>query len=86
MPGQSYFVSYCTVNVTLLLVPPLELTVWTFLAVCPAPAVIVKVAVTVESFTTVTALAVTPVPDITIEVVPVRKLPVRVTGKLEPRA
>jgi hypothetical protein len=45
----------------------------------------VKVAVTVESLPIWMLLTVTPVPDTTTAVAPVRWLPVNVTGKLEPR-
>ena len=70
-------------NETVLLVPPGAVTL-TFLGVVSAPAVIAKDAVTVVSFTTVRPLAVTPVPDTLIAVVPVRPLPVRVIGTLVP--
>jgi hypothetical protein len=73
-----------TVNVTVLLVPPGAVTL-TVLAVSPALAVIVKVAVTVVSFTTEIPLTVTPDPDTVTAVAPVRPLPVKVTGTLVPR-
>jgi hypothetical protein len=69
-----------TVNDTVLLPGTL-----TFLLPVAAAAVMVKVAVTVVSFTTVTALAVTPVPEMVTEGVPVKPDPVSVTGKLCPR-
>jgi len=73
-----------TVNVTVLLVAPLVVTL-TVLAPSVAPAVIASVAVTVVSFTTVIALAVTPVPETVTAVVPVKRRPLRVTGTLVPR-
>jgi hypothetical protein len=74
-----------TVNVSVLLVPPGAVTV-TVLGVSPAVAVIVKFAVTVASFTTVTPLTVTPAPDTVTAVAPVKPVPVRVTGTTVPRA
>jgi hypothetical protein len=74
----------CTVNVTLLLVPPGAVTL-TVLADSVAVAEIVKVAVTVVGLTTVRPLTVTPVPETLIAVVPVRLVPVRVTGTVVPR-
>jgi len=69
-----------------LLVAPFVVTV-RFLAVRGAPGVMVKFAVTVVSFTTVTPLAVIlPAPDTFTAVVPVRLVPVRVTGTTVPRA
>jgi hypothetical protein len=74
-----------TVNVTALLVPPLvgAVTV-TFLAVCAAPAVITKLALTWVSLTTVMPVAVTPVPDTVIALVPVSPVPKRLTGTVVP--
>ena len=69
-----------TVNVTAVLVPAGVVAV-TFLALRVAPVVMVKFAVTVVSFTTVT-----PEPDTVTAVVPVRWVPVRVTGTVVPRA
>ena len=66
---QHYF---SAVNDTSLLVAPPAFTVWTCLVDGPAVEAIVKVAVTVESFTTWTLLTVTPSPDTTRDVVPVR--------------
>jgi hypothetical protein len=68
-----------TVNVTVLLVPPGVVTL-TFLGVAAAVAEIVKFAVTEVSLTTVMALTVMPVPDTVIADVPVRFVPVSVTG------
>ena len=68
-----------TVKVTALLVPPGAVTV-TFLAVPAAPPVMVKVALTWLSLTTVRPLTVTPPPGTVIAVVPVRPLPKRLTG------
>jgi hypothetical protein len=68
-----------TVKVTALLGPPGAVTV-TFLAVPAAPAVMVKVALTWLSLTTVRPLTVTPPPGTVIAVVPVRPLPKRLTG------
>jgi hypothetical protein len=76
---QPYFKG---VNVMSLLVTPPAFTVWTPLGDAPALAAMLKVAVIVESFTTWRLLTVTPEPDTTREVVPVRWLPVRVTLKL----
>jgi hypothetical protein len=73
-----------TVNGTELLVAPVVVTV-TVLAPNPALAEIAKLAVTVVSFTTVIPLIVTPPPDTVIAVVPVRPVPVRVTGMVAPR-
>jgi hypothetical protein len=67
-----------TVNV----VVPIGVVTLTFLVVRPAVVVIVNVPVTVESFTTVRPLELTPLPDTLIAVAPVRPLPVNVTGKL----
>jgi hypothetical protein len=72
-----------TVNPTVLLVPPGVVVMLTVLAPRVAVAERVKVAVTVVVFTTVMALAVTPVPDMVIadafdRLVPVRITPVRV--------
>jgi hypothetical protein len=74
-----------TVNVTVLLVPIFACTL-RVLADNVAVAAIVRVAVTVVSFTTVRPVAVTPVPDTVMAVAPVKPLPVRVTGTLVPRA
>ena len=74
-----------TVNVTVLVVPPGVTVTLTVLADRLAPAVMVNVALTVVSFTTARLLEVTPVPDTVIAVVPVRPLPVRVTGTLVAR-
>jgi hypothetical protein len=71
------------VNVTGLLAPPGTVVTLTFLAVSPAAAAIVKVAVTVVSFTTVRLLTVIPPPAV-MAVAPVRPLPVNVTGTLVP--
>lgn len=73
-----------TVNVSGLLAPPSVVTV-TFLAVRPAVAVIVKVAVTVVSLTTVKLLTVMPAPTPLIADVVNRLVPVKVTGTLVPR-
>jgi hypothetical protein len=73
-----------TVNVTLP-VFPLGVTRWTFLAVSPAALVIVNVAVTCVSLTTVRPEAVTPVPETLTELAPVKPAPVRVTRTLLPR-
>jgi len=70
--------AFTMVNVTLLVVPE-GVTTDTFRAVRLAPAEIVNVAVTVESFTTVKPLAVTPPPDTFTAVAPVSRVPVRVT-------
>jgi hypothetical protein len=70
-----------TVNVVVLVVP-IGVVTLTFLVVSPAVAVIVNVAVTVESFTTVRPLELTPLPDTLIAVAAVKPLPVNVTGKL----
>jgi len=70
-----------TVKVTALLVPPGAVTV-TFLAPAVACAAMSSVAVTVVSLTTVTPLTLMPAPDTLREVVPVKPLPVSVTGKL----
>jgi hypothetical protein len=72
-----------TVNVTVLLVPP-GVTTATFLAVSAAPAVMVKVAVTVVLFTTTRLLTVTPAPDTLMAEAPVRLVPVSVTGTAVP--
>jgi hypothetical protein len=72
-----------TVKVTVLLVPPGVVTL-TVLALSVAPAVMVKFAVTVVEFTTVMPPAVTPVPDTVTADVPVRFVPVKVTGTLVP--
>jgi hypothetical protein len=73
------------VNVRVLLVPSDVVVTLTFLAVSEAVVVIINVAVTVVSLTTVRLLYVTPEPDTVILVAPVRPLPVRVTGTLVPR-
>jgi hypothetical protein len=73
-----------TVKVTLLLVPPGVVTL-TVLAEVVAVPEIVKFAVTVVGFTTVRALTVIPVPETVIALVPVRLVPVRVTGTSVPR-
>ena len=67
-----------------LLVAPPAFTVWTFLVDAPAVGAMVKVAVTVLSFTTWRLLTVTPEPDTAKKLVPVRWLPVRVTLKAAP--
>jgi hypothetical protein len=77
-------VSDSTVNVTAFVVP-FGVTTVTFLEPSAAVAEIVKVATTVVSLTTPIALTVTPAPDTLIADVPVRPLPVRVTGTLVPR-
>jgi hypothetical protein len=74
----------CTVNETLLLVPPGVVTL-TFLVVNPAVAEIVKFAVIVLEFTTVKLGTVTPKPDTVTAVVPSRLVPVRVTATVVPR-
>jgi len=74
----------CTVNVTALVTPAGVVTV-TFLAPVAAPVVMVKVAVTVVSFTALKALTVTPPPDTVTAVAPVRPTPVMVTGTAVPR-
>ena len=68
----------------MLLVAPPAFTVWTFLVVLPAVPAMVKVAVTVVSFTAVTLLTATPAPDTTTDAVPVKWVPVRVTVKPTP--
>jgi hypothetical protein len=74
-----------TVKVTALLVPPGAVTV-TFLAPAPVNALIVKVALTWVSLTTVKPLTVIPPPpDTLIAVVPVNPLPNRLTGTAVPR-
>ena len=75
----------CTVNVTLLLVPPGVVVMLTFLADTVAVSEIVNVAFTVVGFTTVRPLTVTPPPATVIAVAPVRLVPVRVTGTAVPR-
>lgn len=72
MSGLDGFFYGVMVNVTLLLVPPGGVVVWTFRLLVFAPAVMAKVAVTVLSSTTTTLLTVTPAPDTTTPVVPVR--------------
>ena len=74
-----------TVNVTAPAVPPGVVTL-TVLAPVAAAAVIVKVAVTEVPLTTIMLLAVTPVRDTVTAVVPVRFVPVRVTGTAVPWA
>jgi hypothetical protein len=70
---------FVTVNVTALLVPP-GVVMLTFLAVSAAPPVMVKVAVTVVSLTTVRPVTVMPPFGVTvIAEAPVRLVPVRVT-------
>jgi hypothetical protein len=73
-----------TVNVTGLVVPCDVVTV-TFRTPGVAVVVSAKFAVTILSFTTATALAVTPVPDIVTPVAPVRPVPYRVTGMVVAR-
>ena len=74
-----------TVKVTGLLVPPEVVTV-TFLAVRAAPPAIVNVAVTVVSLTTAMLLTEMPADGVTVTaVVPVKAVPVRVTGTTLPR-
>jgi hypothetical protein len=68
-----------TVNPTVLLVPPGVVVMLTVLAPRVAVAERVKVAVTVVVFTTVMALAVTPVPDMVIADGFDRLVPVRIT-------
>jgi len=72
------------VNVTGLLTPPGVETV-TFLAPRVAKLAMAKVAVTLVSLTTVTLLTVTPVPVMFTANVPVRLVPVSVTGTEVPR-
>jgi hypothetical protein len=72
-------VAPCTVNVTVLLVPPGVVTL-TVLAVSAAPAEMVKFTVTEVSFTTWIPATPTPEPETFTAVVPVRLVPVRVTG------
>jgi hypothetical protein len=74
----------CTVKVTALLVPPTVLTV-TFLEPVVAPAVIVNVAVAVVGLVTVTAVEVTPVPEIAAVIPAAKPVPTRFTGTLVPR-
>ena len=71
-------------EVTVLLVPPGVVTL-TVLADTVAPPEIVKRAVTVVALTTVTLLTVIPVPDTFTADVPVRFVPVKVTGTATPR-
>ena len=73
-----------TVKVTALLVPPGAVMV-TLLGLPPAIALMVKVALTCESLTTVTPLTVTPLPDTLIAVAPVSPLPKMLTGVAIPR-
>jgi hypothetical protein len=73
-----------TVKVTVLLVPPGVVTL-TVLADTVALPEIVKRAVTVVALTTVTLLTVMPVPDTFTADVPVRFVPVKVTGTATPR-
>jgi len=73
-----------TLNETGLLVPPGAVTV-TFLAEPVAAVLIVKVALTWVSFTTVRPLTLTPPPDTLIAVVPVSPLPKSLTGIVCPR-
>ena len=73
------------VKVTALLVPPGVAVTVTLLGFRLALIPMLKVAVTVVSFTAVTALAVTPVPEIVTVVTLLRPVPVRVTGTTEPR-
>ena len=73
-----------TVKPTVLLVPPGVVTL-TVLAETVAVPEIVKVAVTVVALTTVTLLTVMPVPDTFTADVPVRFVPVKVTGTATPR-
>src|SRR5438105_40442 len=73
-------------GLTGLVLPGVVVTV-TFLAVRPAPAVIVKVALIWVADTTVTPLTATPAPDTLTAVTPVNPVPVMVTGEtLVPRA
>jgi len=73
-----------TVNVTLPVFPAGVATL-TFLAVSPAVAVIVNVAFTCVSLTTVRPLTVMPVPETFTPLAPVKPVPVRVTRTLPPR-
>jgi hypothetical protein len=73
-----------TVKPTVLLVPPGVVTL-TVLADTVALVEIVKRAVTVVALTTVTLLTVMPVPDTFTADVPVRFVPVKVTGTATPR-
>lgn len=73
-----------TVKGTALLVPPGAVTV-TFLAEPAAVELIVKVALTCASVTTVMPVTVTPPPDTVTATVPVNPLPKRLTGTDVPR-
>lgn len=73
-----------TVNATVL-VAPIAVVRLRLLAASVAVGVIVMVAVTVVAFTTVMAETLTPVPAPVTAVVPVRPVPVKVTGTLVPR-
>ena len=75
-----------TVNAPGAVAFPLGVATVTFLAVSPALAVIVKVAVTVVEFTTTKLLTLMPLPDTLTAIAPVRLLPVRVTLTALPRA
>src|SRR6516225_1273954 len=76
---------FTTVKVTGVVVPLGVVTV-TFLAVRAAPGVIVNVALTCVSLTTVTPLTVMPPPVTLTAVAPVRLMPVSTTGWAVPRA
>jgi hypothetical protein len=65
-------------------VAPMGVVTLTFQVVRAAPAVMVNVAVTSESFITVSALTVMPAPTPVIAVAPVSPLPINVTGTLAP--
>jgi hypothetical protein len=75
-----------TVNALLRVALPLRLVTATFLAVVPAIAEIVNVAVMVLAFTTLTLLTLTPAPDtVTTGVLTPMPVPVIVTGTEVPR-
>lgn len=77
-------VAPCTVNGTVLLVPP-AVVILTVLALSVAVVEMVKVAVAVVAFTTVKPLTVIPVPEWFKAVAPVRLVPVSVTATTVPR-
>jgi hypothetical protein len=82
---SSHYGNYCTVNAPVrALVVPIGVVTKTFLAEWVAVALMVKVAVTVVSFTTEMELTVIPVPETVIAVVPVSPAPLRVTETLVP--
>lgn len=73
-----------TVKFTVLLVPPGVVTLTVLVETVAVPE-IVKVAVTVVELTTVMLLTLMPVPDTVIADVPVRLVPLSVTGTTAPR-